>query len=968
MPRLLTCPLGHQWHTTDNGDAPTAGWPSVCPVCGLAPKSLDATHSEVDQAATVAPPPTPPAPVGNAEAETLVPETPYFGDANCPLPRMPGYQILERLGSGGMGVVYKARQINLDRLVAIKFILSGVHAGPNERKRFHDEAQVVARLEHPNIVPVYEVGEAEGWPYITLQYVEGGSLAQQLNGLPQPPRRAAKLVETLARAIQAAHERGIVHRDLKPGNVLLAADGMPKITDFGLAKRLDGVESQTQSGTVMGTPSYMAPEQAQASKDLVGPATDIHALGAILYEQLTGRPPYKTGSFVDTILKVMTEEPTPPRQLQPKVPRDLETICLKCLKKDPRKRYGSAEELAEDLRCFQAGEPIKARPMRPSERALRLVKRYRRIAWALWYVATTLAIGALLVSWLTPRILIIPPGKRPVAQTGAEQRNVQGLDLETVALPADLDLVPRDSFSFACLRPADLLEVEAGKRVLQQIAVFLNSDPERLLENREQDLGVKPAEIERLSYFVPVFPDTVNESDPFLNLELTVVATRRPYNQAHVAARLAPDAQEAVVHGRTRFESPTLKRFVSFVDDRVYVFGPTGFEHLDKLEFGQGARARGPLSVALSLAAQGDHHMVFGVHPPAALKQRVLRSVFEKDVSRFNTLSALETARLTVNLKSSPKGLAANDVYLLDLALRFQDEVTAQDGENAAKELLQAAQRKSRNVLTQSVLLDELAGISTQFVNEVEVALRTTLIERHGPSVQIHMQMRTDLAAVLKDYEANGAARIKQATERNASRNNLKQLAIAMHNYNATFGHMPPAVVYSKDGKTPLYSWRVELLPFLEEGDLYALFHRDEPWNSEHNLALLMKMPKIYASPKKIEGQEEFTTFYQVFVGPQNEAPFEGNRQPKMPASFADGTGNTFLIVEAGDPVLWTKPDDIPYSSKGPLPKLGGIFKEGFNAALANGSVRFVKRAVNEKTIRAAITPAGGELLGDDWE
>jgi hypothetical protein len=504
--------------------------------------------------------------------------------------------------------------------------------------------------------------------------------------------------------------------------------------------------------------------------------------------------------------------------------------------------------------------------------------------------------------------------------------------------------------------------------VLQQIAVFMKSDPDRLLENLEQDLGVKPAEIERLSHFVPVFPDTLNESDPFLNLELTVVATRRPYNRAHVAARLAPDAQEAIVHGRTRFESPKLKRFVSFVDDHVFVFGPTDFEHLDKLELDRGARARGPLSVALSLAAQGDHHFVFGFHPSTAIKQKILPHFFEKGLARINTFSALETARLTVNLKSSAKGLAANDVYLLDLALHFHDEAAAQDGENAAKGLLHAAQRQSRNVLTQSALLDELAGISPQFVGEIEVALRTTLIERHGPSVQVHMQMRTDLAAVLKDYEANGAARIHQAAERNASRDNLKQLTLAMHAYHDTYGHTPPAVVYSKDGKTPLYSWRVELLPFLEEDDLYMQFHLEEPWNSAHNLALLKRRPKVFASPKKIEGQEEFTTFYQVFVGPQNEAPFEGRRQLKMPASFPDGTANTFLIVEAGDPVLWTKPDDIPYSCKGPLPKLGGIFKEGFNAALADGSMRFIKRSVSEKTIRAAITPAGGELQGEDWD
>jgi eukaryotic-like serine/threonine-protein kinase len=405
MPRLLTCPRGHQWQTTEIGSEPAAGWPGVCPECGLAPKSTDMTHSETTDAATVPPPTTPRPDVANAEAETLVPATPSFFDTSCPLPKMPGFEILERLGSGGMGVVYKARDTSLDRLVAIKFILSGVHAGPKERKRFYDEAQVVARLEHPNIVQIYEIGEAEGWPYITLQYLEGGSLAQKLNGDPQLPGEAAKLVETLARATQAAHQRGIVHRDLKPGNVLLTADGTPKIADFGLAKRINGPETQTVSGTVMGTPSYMAPEQAHGTKDLVGPAADIHALGAILYELLTGWPPYKSGSYVDTIFKVMMEEPTPPRQVQPSVPRDLETICLKCLHKEPQKRYASAEDLAEDLRRFLAGEPIRARSLRPWERLARGLRRHRRIALAVSFVAITVLLSIVLATWIASAVI-----------------------------------------------------------------------------------------------------------------------------------------------------------------------------------------------------------------------------------------------------------------------------------------------------------------------------------------------------------------------------------------------------------------------------------------------------------------------------------------------------------------------------------------------------------------------------------
>jgi hypothetical protein len=273
-----------------------------------------------------------------------------------------GYEVLCPLGKGGMGVVYKARQIGLDRLVGLKMILHGQHAGPEDLERFRAEAQAVARLQHPNIVQVYDVGECQGLPYFSMEFCPGGSLAEQLDGTPWEPRRAASLVETLARAVHAAHQAQVVHRDLKPANVLLGSDGTPKVTDFGLAKRLD-VQGRTQTGAVVGTPSYMAPEQAGAKGAVVGPAADVYALGAILYELLTGRPPFKAATPLDTILQVVSEEPVGPRRLNARIPVDLETICLKCLSKAPAARYASAAELADDLKHWQAGEPIKARPV-----------------------------------------------------------------------------------------------------------------------------------------------------------------------------------------------------------------------------------------------------------------------------------------------------------------------------------------------------------------------------------------------------------------------------------------------------------------------------------------------------------------------------------------------------------------------------------------------------------------------------
>jgi hypothetical protein len=258
-----------------------------------------------------------------------------------------------------MGVVYKATQLSLGRTVALKMVLAGAHAGEQDVARFRVEAEAVARLQHPNIVQVFEVGQADGRPFFSLEFCPGGSLADRLGGAPLPPAEAARLVETLARAMHAAHQRGVVHRDLKPANVLLGADGAPKVTDFGLAKRLDDTSGRTQTGSILGTPSYMAPEQASGRKD-IGPAADIYALGAILYELLTGRPPFRAATPLDTVLQVVADEPAPPRQLSSVVPRDLEAVCLKCLNKDPPRRYANAAALAADLGRFLEGEPVAA--------------------------------------------------------------------------------------------------------------------------------------------------------------------------------------------------------------------------------------------------------------------------------------------------------------------------------------------------------------------------------------------------------------------------------------------------------------------------------------------------------------------------------------------------------------------------------------------------------------------------------
>jgi serine/threonine protein kinase len=359
----------------------------------------------------------PPVPESDDGSNGTAPQFPREGREPPPprveLPSVPGHEVLGELGRGGMGVVYRARHVGLNRVVALKMIRAGVLAGDQEIGRFRAEAEAVARLQHPNIVQVYEVGEQGGLPYFSLELCAGGDLATRLGGAPLPAGEAAKLVETLARAMHAAHQAGIVHRDLKPANVLLVPrqpptvgpvpaggagvkDFFPKITDFGLAKKL-GERGQTQSGAILGTPSYMAPEQAAGRSKEIGPAADVYALGAIFYELLTGRPPFRAATDLETVLQVIGEDPVPPRLLEPRLPRDVQTICLACLQKEPARRYATALDLAGELRRFLEGKPILRRPVGQTERAAKWARRNPALAVSS-IAGTVILLGGTVVS------------------------------------------------------------------------------------------------------------------------------------------------------------------------------------------------------------------------------------------------------------------------------------------------------------------------------------------------------------------------------------------------------------------------------------------------------------------------------------------------------------------------------------------------------------------------------------------
>ncbi len=342
-----------------------------------------------------------------AYIDSVFPKTASSGSRRPPVgtvtrhPSILGYQIENVVGFGGMGVVYRARHLKLNRTVAIKMLLAGGYAGTQELDRFRREAESIAAICHPNIVQVFDAGECDGHPYFVMEYVEGGTLAERLDGQPRPVRDAASTVAILARAVHAAHAGGVMHRDLKPANILITADGTLKIADFGLARRSDQLErtgSLTLTGAHLGTPSYMSPEQAAGVATAFCPLLDIYALGVMLYELLTGRPPFLGENSVETLRQVTFDEPVPPSRLNPKVPRDLQTICLKCLQKDPARRYGSAVDLAEDLGRFLSGDPIHARPVGVAERLLKWCRRRPAVAVlvvsGVLFMAAATAVGA----------------------------------------------------------------------------------------------------------------------------------------------------------------------------------------------------------------------------------------------------------------------------------------------------------------------------------------------------------------------------------------------------------------------------------------------------------------------------------------------------------------------------------------------------------------------------------------------
>jgi hypothetical protein len=643
---------------------------------------------------------------------------------------VPGYEIEGVLGRGGMGVIYLARQERPRRPVALKMILAGEQASAEQLARFHAEAELAARLQHPNIVTVHEVGRCGGRPYLTLEYVEGGSLAGYLKEHKRlKSRRAAELVHQLARAAHFAHKRGVLHRDLKPANVLLAPhpddDGgplpwVPKITDFGLAKPLQGMATaggpRTQTGAILGTPRYMAPEQVKAKMGKVGPAADVYALGVILYECLTGQAPFEEASTVALLLQVTTRDPTPPRKLRPKIPRDLETICLKCLEKDPARRYATAQDLAEDLRRFLDGEPIKNRPAGLLARVARFAKRRKDLTYLSGGLLLTLCLAVVVLAVWRPFGGSAPPAQ-PAAKSGPE-----------VQLPPDLQLIAQDQGVFFSVRVG---EVAKRDRLMKQARRFFEDmarRPEFTRHEAMQAQFVKDMQAREEAFHKAGGFRTEDVERVSVSLSLTkllsgrrgsyryVLTLSRPFKWADMKQAmtiLLGDCKEEERRGKPVLvpRQPIMPTVCAF-SDRILLFTDEDVGRvLD--QHAEAPEQEGPLRKAVELAA-GDHFLVVGVNPA----RKDVARLFQGKPPALQPLAQVDSATLVLDLPPAAGPEATITGLQAEVVLSFLDEAAAGRGQQAAQALLDEALRP----VMQAREIHQVPGLKKIFLDPLAAA------------------------------------------------------------------------------------------------------------------------------------------------------------------------------------------------------------------------------------------------------
>lgn len=881
------------------------------------------------------------------------------------------FELLEAVGFGAFGTVFKAHDPELDRIVAIKVPRAGSLATSEDCNRFLREARSVAKLRHPSIIPIYEVGQFDNLPYLVSEFVQGMTLADLLTARRMSSDKAATLLADVADALEYAHAQKVVHRDVKPSNILLDNENRPHLMDFGLAKRDAGEVTMTLDGQVLGTPAYMSPEQAAGEAHKVDGRSDVYSLGVILYQLLTGELPFK-GNVRALLHQVQHDEPPPPRQLDKNVPRDLETVCLKAMAKDRLRRYATAGALAEDLRRYLNGEPILARRPGRIERSLRWCKRRRGVlAGVFGAVSLSLVVG-LAVNLSRPDRLIpqttAPENRDPAPAVVVNNSTVPIIpkpeEAEPITLPADLALVPPDSQVFVSFRLAELVEQEGVKRLLQVLAKYpkIFTDVTSPEVEFEREFTLKPAEVERIT----LVPTVAANGD-----SVAIITTTKPYSEETVLKRFGPGTQRKSSQGKEyHVAGPPRRTAVHFLSDRIILFGDSEAPLQQFLQQPSAPPASRDWRAALDLAAH-RYQGVVGVNLQSPKVQSFLQTAAQTVFSLYGVkhqlafAKDLHAATLLFNLRSAA---LSGDRLELRLQLAFADAERSRRGATEVRALVTTVQKPLQNQvreIARNPRLADLASTTTkmpreafkwifQFLEQFTLALQDIDIRAEGNVVDVRLpHLAIDLAG-FGTLMVEGAKMAEQAGKMAIDSANLIRLGLALQDYVANHKHLPPAALYSPTGQ-PLLSWRVALLPYLDRKNLYQRFNLSESWDGPNNQKLLQEMPEVFG--RSGSNPPGFTCSYRAIVGPGT--CFEGTQGLPL-AAISDGPAQTMAVIKATTAVPWTKPDEITYAPNQPLPMLGEL------AIFANGSVRRLDPGCDEAMRRALVTRNGGEkIVGD---